>query len=120
MLFIKGQVLADANTSFFDTRIELKNTANNAITAVPVDTLTGKYVAAVLFRNDYIMTVKKKGFVNQTKYINHINPRNSIPLNIVSNLKSIEVGTSYRLNDIYFDFNSCLSIYLLSNTYFRS
>ena len=106
VLFIKGQLIVDTNSSFLNTRIELKNTANNSITQVPVDTLTGKYVAAVLFRNDYIMTVKKKGYVNETKYLDHIKPRNSLPLNIISNLQPIEVGTSYRLNDIYFDFNS--------------
>lgn len=106
VLFIKGQLIADAHQSFKNTRIELKNTTTNDITAVPVDTVTGQYVAAVLFRNDFVMTVKKKGFVNETKYIDHIKPRNSVPLNIVSNLKPIEVGVSYQLNDIYFEFNS--------------
>ncbi|MCF8367865.1 MAG: OmpA family protein [Bacteroidales bacterium] len=106
VLFVKGQVQTEEDKSFFDTRIELKNVASKKITAVPVDSVTGEYVAAVVFRNDYIMSVKKKGFVQESKYISRIDPRYTKPIDVLIELKPIEVGMSYRLNDIYFDFNS--------------
>ncbi len=38
--------------------------------------------------------------------IAHIDPRYSAIVDMIVNLKPIEVGMSYNLNDIYFDFNS--------------
>ena len=106
VLFVRGQVKSEEEQSFFETRIELKNVESKKITAVPVDSLTGEYVAAVVFRSDYIMTVKKKGYVNESKYISRIDPRYTKPIDVLVALKPIEVGMSYRLNDIYFEFNS--------------
>jgi len=71
-----------------------------------VDSVTGEYVAAVPFRNDYILTVKKKGYVSESKYIARIDPRFETPADLLVDMRPIEVGMSYRLNDIYFDFNS--------------
>jgi outer membrane protein OmpA-like peptidoglycan-associated protein/tetratricopeptide (TPR) repeat protein len=106
VLFIKGIVTTVEKTGFKNTHIELKNVESKKITAIKVDTVTGEYYGAVVFRNDFIMTVKKKGYVQESKYISKINPRFSKPLDIFIDLKPIEVGMSYRLNDIYFDFNS--------------
>lgn len=106
VLFIKGKLLDETNTGFKNTRVELRNVESKKITEIEVDTITGDYVGAVLFRNDFIMTVKRKGFVPESKYISKINPRFSEPLDMFVDLKLIEVGISYRLNDIYFDFNS--------------
>jgi outer membrane protein OmpA-like peptidoglycan-associated protein len=106
VLFIKGKLLDETNTGFKNTRVELRNVESKKITEIEVDTITGDYVGAVLFRNDFIMTVKRKGFVPESKYISKINPRFTKPLDMFVDLKLIEVGISYRLNDIYFDFNS--------------
>ena len=106
VLFIKGIVATVENTGFKNTRIELKNVESKKITEIVVDSVTGEYYGAVVFRNDYIMTVKKKGYVQESKYISKINPRFSKPLDMFIDLKPIEVGMSYRLNDVYFDFNS--------------
>jgi len=76
------------------------------VTEIPVDSVTGEYIAAVLFRNDYIMTVKRKGYVQESKYISRIDPRFTTPVDLFVDIMPIEVGRSYRLNDIYFDFNS--------------
>lgn len=106
VLFIKGIVSAFEISDFKNTHIELKNVESKKITEIEVDSITGEYYGAVVFRDDYIMTVKKKGYVHESNYMSAINPRFSKPLDIFIDLKPIEVGMSYRLNDIYFDFNS--------------
>jgi len=106
VLFVKGKLLDIPGQEYKNTRIELKNVDTKKITHVPVDTVTGEYVAAVLFRDDYIMTVKKKGYVQEAKYISRIDPRYTSPFEMMVNMKPIEVGMTYRLNDIYFGFNS--------------
>ena len=106
VLFLKGIVSDFSNEGFKNAHIELRDAETKKITNIKVDSVTGEYAAAVVFRNDYIMTVKKKGYVQETKYISKINPRFSKPLDMFVDLKPIEVGMSYRLNDVYFDFNS--------------
>jgi len=106
VLFIKGTVLATGDQNYKNMHIELKNVSSQEITDIPVDTTTGEYVAALPFREDYILTVKRKGFVQEAKYISHIDPRYKAVVDMIVNLKPIEVGMSYNLNDIYFDFNS--------------
>jgi outer membrane protein OmpA-like peptidoglycan-associated protein len=106
VLFVKGKVEENEEDGFVGTRVELKNVETKKITHVPVDTTTGEYVAALPFRNDFIMTVKRKGYVQESKYLSRIDPRYTSPVELLVNLRPIEVGMSYRLNDIYFDFNS--------------
>lgn len=106
VLFIKGSVLATGDQNYKNMHIELKNVSSQEITDIEVDTITGEYVAALPFRDDYILTVKSKGFVQETNYIAHIDPRFSAVVDMIVNLKPIEVGMSYNLNDIYFDSNS--------------
>jgi outer membrane protein OmpA-like peptidoglycan-associated protein/tetratricopeptide (TPR) repeat protein len=106
VLFVKGTIEEEDDSGFRETRVELKNAETKEVTSVPVDTITGEYVAAVLFREDHILTVKRKGYVQESNYISKIDPRYSSPAKITVSLKPIEIGESYRLNDIYFDFNS--------------
>jgi outer membrane protein OmpA-like peptidoglycan-associated protein/tetratricopeptide (TPR) repeat protein len=106
VLFLKGKLAAIEENALQKTRIELRNTETKAVTEIEIDTVTGEYVAAVLFNADFVMTVKEKGFVQKTKYISKIDPRYTVPVNADVKLEPIEVGKSYRLNDIYFDFNS--------------
>jgi len=106
VLFLKGKIESDSVGSFRDAMVEVKNVESKEITEIKVDTTSGEYVSALLFKNDFIMTVKKKGFVQESKYISKMNPRFSTPAILNLNLQPIKVGKSYRLNDIYFDFNS--------------
>ncbi len=109
VLFVKGKVLEeerDDSTGFINTHVELKNVETKKVTEIAVDSVTGEYVTALLFREDYIMTVKKKGFVQETKYISKIDKRFTVPVILDLNLEPIKAGKSYRLNDIYFDYNS--------------
>ncbi len=106
VLFLKGIINDPERKGFKNTIVELKNIESKRIKEIPVDTLTGEYVTVVPFKNDYIMTVKKKGYVQESKYISKINPQFAKPIDVFVDLKQIEVGKSYRLNDIYFDFSS--------------
>jgi outer membrane protein OmpA-like peptidoglycan-associated protein/tetratricopeptide (TPR) repeat protein len=106
VLIVKGKISNLKTKDFNDVRVEVKNVETRKIQQLEVDTLTGEYFGAVLLRDDYIMTVRKKGYVQETKYISKIETRNSMPLKLTMELKPIEVGKSYRLNDVYFDFNS--------------
>jgi outer membrane protein OmpA-like peptidoglycan-associated protein len=106
VLFLKGKVESDSTESLRDALIEVKNVETKKITEIKVDSTSGEYVSALLFKNDFIVTVKKKGYVQESKYISKMSPRFSTPAVLDLNLEPIRVGRSYRLNDIYFDFNS--------------
>lgn len=106
VLFIKGQIKTDAVNIRIPSRIELKNAKTRQITEIPVDSISGKYVAAVVFRDDYIMTVKKRGFAFESKYIAHEDSLFELPAKVDFDIKKIEVGKVYKLNDVYFASNS--------------
>jgi outer membrane protein OmpA-like peptidoglycan-associated protein len=71
-----------------------------------MDTLTGNYVAVAPFNSDYIMTVKKANHVYESKYISKVDTMFKLPAKVDIEVKPIELNKSYRINDIYFEFNS--------------
>jgi outer membrane protein OmpA-like peptidoglycan-associated protein/tetratricopeptide (TPR) repeat protein len=105
VLFIKGTVKSEAIAEPVKARIELKNLETRKISEIPLDTNTGNYVAIAPFNDDYIMTVKKEGFVYETRYISRIDSTFKTPARIDVDIEPIELNKSYRINDIYFDFN---------------
>lgn len=102
VLFIKGELKNETTKEPVKARIELKNAETKKITNIPVDSATGEYAAVVLFRNDYILTVKKEGFAYESKYISQKDTTYEKPVEIDVEIKPVEVGKSYTLNDIYF------------------
>jgi outer membrane protein OmpA-like peptidoglycan-associated protein len=84
----------------------LKNLETKKISEIPLDSVTGKYVAVAPFNNDYIMTVKKEGYVYETRYISLADSTYRMPTHLDLEIQPIELNKSYRINDIYFDFNS--------------
>ncbi len=106
VLLIKGNVKQEDNQQPVSARIELKNVATKKITEIPVDSTTGQYVAALVFKNDYILTVKKEEFAYESKYIAKKDSTIEEKVKIDFEVKPIEVGKSYRLNDIFFATNS--------------
>lgn len=107
VLFLKGE-LKDEKTSapVREATIELKNVATKQITHIPVDQETGRYVVALPFRNDYIMTVKSREHAYETTYIAQRNTKYNIPVNVNFDVKPLEIGGTYPLRDIYFETNS--------------
>ena len=107
VLFLKG-TLKDEETDqpVEDAKIELQNVDSKEVTVVDVDNETGEYVAALPFKSDYVMKVKSKEHVYQSKYISSKKPVYMEPASVDLELKPFKVGRSYELNDIYFDTDS--------------
>jgi outer membrane protein OmpA-like peptidoglycan-associated protein/tetratricopeptide (TPR) repeat protein len=106
VLFLSGTVKTETENEMAKTRIELKNMETKKISEIPLDSITGKYVAVAPFNNDYIMTVKKEGFVYETRYISKVDSVYKMPAKLDVEIQPIELNKSYRINDIYFAFNS--------------
>ncbi|HPS51159.1 MAG TPA: OmpA family protein [Bacteroidales bacterium] len=106
VLFIKGTVKSEANAEPVKARIELKNIESKKVSEIPMDTLTGNYVAVAPFNSDYIMTVKKEGHVYESKYISKVDSVFKLMARVDVDIKPIELNKSYRINDIYYGFNS--------------
>jgi outer membrane protein OmpA-like peptidoglycan-associated protein len=105
VLFIKGNVKSETIAEPIKARIELKNLETKKISEIPLDSMTGNYVAVAPFNNDYIMTVKKEGYVYEAKYISRIDSSYKTPATVDLEIQPIELNKSYRINDIYFGFN---------------
>ena len=52
------------------------------------------------------MTVKKADHVYESKYISRVDTIFKLPAKVDIEMKPIELNKSYRINDIYFPFNS--------------
>lgn len=105
ILFLKGTVHDENTAEPVKARIELKNVETKKVEEIPLDSNTGNYVKVAPFDNDYVMTVKKEGFVYETKYINKVDSVHPAVRNVDVDIKPIELNQSYRINDIYFGFN---------------
>lgn len=106
VLFIHGTVKPETESELTNTRIELKNVETKKVSAIPLDTNTGNYVAIAPFNNDYIMTVKKPGYVNESRYFGQADSNFRTPAKVDVEIQPIEVNKSYKINDVYFPFNS--------------
>jgi outer membrane protein OmpA-like peptidoglycan-associated protein/tetratricopeptide (TPR) repeat protein len=102
VLFIKGVVELERKETLVRANIELKNIETKAITEIPVDTLTGKYVAAILFNEDHVMTIKKEGFVSTSRYFSTEDTTLNKPKTVDLEVKEIKIGSEYEIKDIHF------------------
>lgn len=106
VLFIKGQVDIENNKESIRARVQLKNMKTKTIKEIHVDTITGKYVAAVLFRDDQVLTVKKEGYVYSSRYLSLEDTSLQKPKTLNLKVKEIKVGQEYEIKDINFATNS--------------
>ncbi|MFO8087417.1 MAG: OmpA family protein [Bacteroidales bacterium] len=107
VLFLKGTLTDDqTNQPIQDAKIELKSVESKQVEVIDVDQQTGEYVAAMPFKEDYVMTVKSKEHVYQSHYLSRKQPSLMKPVEVDIKLEPMQVGKSYRLNDIYFDTDS--------------
>jgi outer membrane protein OmpA-like peptidoglycan-associated protein/tetratricopeptide (TPR) repeat protein len=106
VLFIKGTVRDESSAVPVKAMIELRNLDTKKVSEIPLDTNTGKYVAVRPFNNDYVMTIKKEGYVYESKYISKEDSVFKAPAKVDVEIQPIELNKSYRINDIYFAFNS--------------
>jgi len=109
VLLVKGNVKDVVKDAPTGARVELKNVKTKQITQIPVDSISGKYVFATLFKSDYTLTVKKDDYAYTSKYISKDDTtmtNKPTAVKIDFEVKPIAVGEAYRLNDIYFAYGS--------------
>lgn len=100
VLFLKGDVKDETTNEPVRAKVTLKNVDTKEITEIAVDTTTGKYVAAVLFKNDYILSVKKEGYAYESKYIAREDTTFSTPAKVDMQIEPLVVGKAYEIKDI--------------------
>ncbi|RLD46243.1 MAG: hypothetical protein DRI86_03700 [Bacteroidetes bacterium] len=107
ILFIKGNLRDNkTNEGARDAKIFIKNMNTKEINEIPIDSNTGDYVFTTVMESDFIMTVKKQDYAYVSRYIAKDNSRFNVPISMDMELKEIEVGGTYNLDDVYFATNS--------------
>jgi outer membrane protein OmpA-like peptidoglycan-associated protein len=102
VLFIKGELKDEKTGEPLGGTVELKNLKTNKKIKFDADSTTGKYVAAVAYTDDYILSVKKKGYGHTSKFIAANDENYNKPSTVDLQTKPIELGQAFVLNDIYF------------------
>ncbi|MBP7497575.1 MAG: OmpA family protein [Bacteroidales bacterium] len=106
VILIKGVIKDDSLNKPLPAKIELQNMQTRNISHIPVDSVTGEYAVAVLFKDDYLLTVKKEGYAYSSKYISTEDTTIETNTKIDMEIKELKVGNAYKLNDIYFQTDS--------------
>lgn len=109
VILVKGSIDDDNGNDVSNAKVELRNINTNKTTNGFVDETTGNYaVATIVNKTDdrFIMTVKKEGYVYQSKYINPFEKLFEPPTTINVKIAKIQANKPYRLDDVNFDFNS--------------
>lgn len=109
MRILKGNIKEENTEKPVNAKIEIKNVETKKVKQIPVDSISGNYSMVINTRNNYILTVKKPDYAYESKLIasegdtltNIIASRKTVK-EIDFKIKPITIGTSYRLNDIYF------------------
>ncbi len=103
VLFVKG-VLRDDDTKevIRDAKMEIKNMKTKEVTMIPVDAETGEYAFAMTFKNDVMVTVKKRDYVYVSKYISKKDKTFAMPAKLDFKLQRVQIGKPYKLEDIHF------------------
>ena len=106
VLFIKGELKNNESDEPISADIELKNSVTKEVINVSYDSITGKYASVVLFNNDYILTVKKKGYAFTSAYFSKEDTLLKEPVTVDLDLIKNQKGKAYKLNNILFETNS--------------
>ncbi len=99
---LKGTLKDKNNDPVTDAKIELKNLKTQEVKEIKVDQFSGEYVAVVKRDEDMIMTVKKKGSAFNSQYIAKEDDDMDGVVEVDLEVKPIEVGEEYRINNINF------------------
>lgn len=108
VLFLKGDVKDENNDEPVKASVELKNVKTKEVFTIPVDSNTGKYVAALTFKDDYVMSVKKEGYASDFEYFSTKDSTLDKPAKVDVEIKKLDIGESYKINDINFTANSAV------------
>lgn len=102
---VKGEIRSDVNVPK-NAEVEIKNLRTKEIQKVDVDKNDGKYVAIVDAKEDYVMTLKKEGMAFSSQLIEKDAPVENGVVKADLEMKKIETGKAYNINNINFATNS--------------
>ncbi len=108
VLFIKGELKNDEEDEPLNANIELKNAVTKETITVNYDSVSGRYASVVLFNQDYILTVKKKGYAFSSAYFSNEDTTLNEPVKVDLDLIKNKKGKAYTLNNILFETNSAV------------
>ena len=100
--FQKGDMNGPDNNDIVNATIEIKDAVTKKLTKIDVDSVTGEYAFIVKFNNDLLVSVKKEGYAFESQYISTKDTNNYEPKNVDLELKKLELGGQYTINDILF------------------
>jgi len=109
VVFVEGEILNNLGDVPEGAKITLKNTKTNKEVEGVIDASTGSYVAVMAVKKDedIMLTAKKKGYAFSSQLIssNEVVVGKPVKTEKVE-IKPIEVGKAYQINDINFATNS--------------
>lgn len=109
VIFVNGEILDNSGKVPEEAKVILKNTKTNQEVEAVINQETGGYVAVVRVDKDedIMLTAKKKGYAFTSQLIssNEIVKGKPIKTEKVE-IKPIEVGGAYKINNINFETNS--------------
>lgn len=106
VLFIKGELKGEDDAPPGAASLQLKNANTQEVTEVVYDSVSGRFASVVLFDDDYILTVKKKGFAYTSSYFSSADSAGPEPKKVDFRIRRNEKGSTHRLNDILFQTGS--------------
>lgn len=108
--FVKGVLKTETGERLTGATVEIKSVDSKKETGVVVDTTTGDYIAVVNMKKkeDIIVSVKKEGYAFNSQVISmKSDTANSLkPIKVDFEVKPVEIGKTYTLNNIYYATNS--------------
>jgi outer membrane protein OmpA-like peptidoglycan-associated protein len=108
VLLVKGQVKDDKGQVVKDATVEIKYMDTRQTEIIQVDNSDGRYATVVKLRPgaDVVMTVKKQDHVFESRSFSAEDSLKPGVTAVDMTVRKIEVGKSYRVNDIKFASNS--------------
>lgn len=109
VLFVNGEIKNNNGEVPEGAKVLLKNTKTNREVEGVIDSKTGEYVAVITVNNneDIMLTAKKQGFAFSSQLIGSDEIVIGKPINTQKiEIKPIEVGEAYKINNINFATNS--------------
>ena len=106
VLFLKGNLLGENGEVLEGIELEIKNIKTKEVTIVKVD--SGSYVSSLTLARDedVLISVKKEGFAFNSEYISANDTFFYSPTTLNFEVKKLEEGRSFEIQNIYFDNNS--------------
>lgn len=108
ILFIKGELRDETGALMTNTTLEIETINSKQKTILDIDSVTGKYATVVTLKGeeDAILTVKRPNYGFYSTYIKAGDTTIGKPIKINMDVKPIEKGATFNINNINYKTNS--------------